>query len=66
MSTENKKNRPDLIAYAVTEGNDKSYFTRIGAAWYNSKGGAKVILDAFPVEGEMLLLPPKEDDSRDG
>lgn len=63
--SQKKNNKPDLIAYVVTENGDKSYFNRIGAAWCNSKGGAKVLLDAFPIDGELLLLPPRESDAQE-
>jgi len=55
--------KPDLIAYVAKEGKDeKSFFTRIGAAWANTKGGFSIRLDALPVNGEIVLLPPKEQD----
>ncbi len=60
MSKERESKKPDLIAYAVSGSGEKSYYHRIGAAWRNSKGGAKVILEAYPVSGELLLLPPRE------
>ena len=60
MSENSKK--PDLIAYAVSEGaDDKNFFTRIGAAWENSKGGFNIKLAATPIDGNLVLLPPKED-----
>lgn len=59
--TETKKH-PDLIAYTVTEGSEKSHFHRIGAAWANSKGGYGLRLHALPVNGEIVLLPPRGDD----
>jgi len=59
MSEETKK-APSLIAYAVTENSGKSHFTRIGAAWPNTKGGFGIRLDALPVAGEIVLLPPQE------
>ncbi len=43
MSKERETNQPDLIAYAVSGSGEKSFYHRIGAAWRNSKGGAKVI-----------------------
>jgi len=53
--------KPELIAYVAKEGKDeKSFFTRIGAAWPNAKGGYNIRLDALPVDGEIVLLPPKE------
>lgn len=61
MTTDNKK-QPDLIAYSVTGSGEKSYFHRIGAAWANSKGGYGIKLHALPVDGEIVLLPPRTDD----
>ncbi len=60
MTEEIKSNKPDLIAYQVTEHGENSYFHRIGVAWSNSKGGCKVRLEALPVNGELLILPPRE------
>lgn len=58
MSTNNSK--PALKAFVVTESNGKSFFHEIGAAWENSKGGYSLRLHALPVNGEIVLLPPKE------
>jgi hypothetical protein len=66
MSTESETKKPDLVAYQVSQSGEKSYFHRIGAAWSNSKGGAKVKLEAFPVNGEILLLPPREREDGQG
>lgn len=66
MTTESPSKKPDLIAYVVTESGEQSYFHRIGVAWRNSKGGAKLKLDAFPVNGELLLLPPRENEAQEG
>lgn len=54
------ENAPALIAYQVQEVKDASYWVRIGAAWKNKKGGYQLKLTAFPVNGELVLLPPKE------
>lgn len=65
----NPSKKPELIAYAVTERpateneEKQSFFNRIGVAFANSKGGYKIILAAVPVNGEILLLPPKDNDS---
>ena len=56
-----KNTQPDLKAFAVTKTGDKSYFTEIGAAWKNTKGGYHIKLNALPVTAEIILLPPKED-----
>lgn len=56
-----KNTQPDLKAFAVTNNGDKSFFTEIGAAWQNTKGGYHIRLNALPVTAEIILLPPKED-----
>ena len=62
MTKTSTTNQPDLIAFTVQESGEKSFFSRIGAAWANSKGGYKIRLSAFPVNGEILLMPPREGD----
>jgi len=58
MSENTKK--PDLIVYSVVEGkDDQSFWTQLGAAWSNSKGGFNIRLNAVPLNGELVLLPPK-------
>jgi hypothetical protein len=37
----------------------KSYFTRIGVV-FAVKDGFKVVLNALPINGTILLLPPKD------
>ena len=47
---------PSYIAYTVREGKDKSYFTRIGAAWPHKDGkGFNIQLDAVPLDGKITL-----------
>ncbi|WP_082117281.1 hypothetical protein [Sedimenticola thiotaurini] len=58
--SEASTNKPSLIAYTVSGSDEKSYFNRVGAAWPNSKGGFQVRLFATPINGEIVLLPPKE------
>ena len=60
MTNETTK-QPALIAYSVRASGEKSFYTRIGAAWANKKGGFGIRLDALPVNGEIVLFPPKED-----
>ncbi|NMQ21295.1 hypothetical protein E4P82_20075 [Candidatus Competibacter phosphatis] len=59
MNKETAK-RPELIAYTVTESGGENRYHRIGAAWQNSKGGYKIRLHALPLDGDILLLPPKD------
>lgn len=60
MTDKPARKAPDLIAYTVRQSEGKSYFTRVGVAWRNRKGGFNVALDAAPTSGEIVLLPPKE------
>jgi hypothetical protein len=49
---------PAFIAYAVTEkGEDKSFWTRIGAAWDHEDGkGLTLQLDLVPLNGGRIVL----------
>lgn len=62
MSDQTTSKRPHYIAYTVTEHGERSYFNRVGVAWRTKKAGVKVVLEAFPVNGEVLLLPPRDDE----
>ena len=59
-----KHEGPALIAYSVTERGEKSFWTRIGAAWQHKDGeGLNLTLDLIPVSGRIVLRPrpPAED-----
>ena len=58
--TQETGRRPELIAYTVTQSGKEDYYHRIGVAWSHRKGGCKIKLHALPVDGEILLLPPKD------
>ena len=49
--------------YAVfTQISDNVPLVRIGAAWKHNKGeGVSVRLDALPVNGTLVLFPPREE-----
>ena len=56
---------PTLYAYSVKERGKgkKAIWTRIGAAWSHAKGqGFNIELEALPVEGKIVLMPPKAAD----
>ena len=59
--SEQKKKSPDLIAYNVTERNEQAFWNRIGAAWKTKSGGYTIKLEALPLNGEIVLHPPKTD-----
>jgi hypothetical protein len=67
MSDEPKKGRkPDFYALQPIQSgkgeNSKTYWNRIGAAWMlEEKEGIRVQLNSLPVDGEFMLLPPKEE-----
>jgi hypothetical protein len=58
--TTNKK--PAYEIFTVREGTKgrKSRFTKIGAAWTAKSGnGLTLFLDALPLDGKLILMPPK-------
>jgi hypothetical protein len=60
---------PAFIAYAVTEkGDDKSFWTRIGAAWDHEDGkGMTLQLDLIPLNGgRVVLRTPSEANEEKG
>ena len=48
---------PALIAYHVTERGEKSFWTRIGAAWdHDDAKGLTIQLDLMPMSGGRIVL----------
>ena len=78
MTTRNRKtNReekaresqpPSLIAYHVSERGEKSYWTRIGAAWdHEDAKGLTVQLELMPANGGRIVLrEPVADEEKEG
>lgn len=59
--------KPELEAFVVTGGEkegEKGFWTKVGAAWANKSGGYNLQLDALPVGGKLVLLPPKEKEEK--
>ena len=55
--------RPDFNAYMIV---GDSIFQKIGAAWNNKDGkGVSIALDAFPVDGKLVLREPKTEAKKD-
>ena len=47
---------PTHVAYKVRDGNDDSFWTRIGAAWPHKDGkGFNIQLDSVPLDGRITL-----------
>jgi hypothetical protein len=69
MSDEQKKGRkPDFHALQpITSGkgdNEKTYWNRVGAGWMlEEKEGVRVKLNSVPVDGEFVLMRPKEENA---
>ncbi|WP_288132425.1 hypothetical protein [Accumulibacter sp.] len=58
--------RPAFTAYTVTGDGSKAYWTRIGSAWLqNHSEGYNLDLQALPVNGRIILVPPKADEASD-
>lgn len=55
--------KPDYHVFVSRKGSDeKNYYTRVGAAWAVSNDGISIKLDALPVDGSLILFPPKPED----
>lgn len=64
-SSKRESKAPAFIAYHVAEkSEDKSFWTRIGAAWDHSDGkGYTLQLDLLPVSaGRIVLRTPNEEE----
>lgn len=69
MTKKSETKAPALVAWHVreTKNGSKAYWTRIGAAWPHQNGdGFTVQLDLTPLDGKIVLLPPKADDTAEG
>jgi len=70
MSDQDQSNKPSHIAYQVSERDDgKAYFNRVGSAFKHKDGqGFNVVLDATPVNGQVVLRSPQDrlDTKRNG
>ena len=52
---------PTHIAYQVREGQQKGYWTRIGAAWaHKDRKGFNIQLDGIPLDGRISLRTASE------
>ena len=54
--------RPDYRVLVSREVGGKTFYTEVGAAWRVSNGGISIKLHALPVDGSLVLFPPKEDE----
>jgi hypothetical protein len=55
-------NAPTHFAYQAKEGSQKSYWTRIGAAWAHKDGkGFSIQLESIPLDGKVTIRAAMED-----
>ena len=54
--------RPDYEVFVSQKNGDDNFYTRVGAAWNVAKDGISIKLTALPVDGSLVLFPPKERD----
>lgn len=61
--------KPELRAYTVNQygkgADGTTRWTEIGAAWRTQNGNLRIQLEAVPVNGQIILLPPKGDEKDD-
>jgi hypothetical protein len=54
--------RPDYEVFISQKGkDDKNFYTRVGAAWNVASDGISIKLTALPLDGSLVLFPPKSD-----
>ncbi len=54
--------RPDYEVFISQKGkDDKNFYTKVGAAWNVSKDGISIKLNALPLDGSLVLFPPKDE-----
>ncbi|MDQ2642654.1 MAG: hypothetical protein M3020_02475 [Myxococcota bacterium] len=58
----NSKNNETKAVFALTERDEKTYWTRIGAAFANKDGSITLQLDALPVSGRLQV---RDDEPRE-
>lgn len=57
-------NKPDFGVFVSEKGRDnKAFYTRVGSAWHVSNDGISVKLQALPIDGALVLFPPRDDPS---
>lgn len=59
-----KGKKPDFRVFTSRESDGKNFYTEIGAAWAVKDGGISIKLQALPLDGSLVLFPPREDDEK--
>ena len=60
---DHSKKHPAFIAHTVRDtGDGKSFWNRVGVVWANKNGKGYVLqLEAVPLDGRVVLMPPSND-----
>ncbi|WP_066516956.1 hypothetical protein [Sphingobium cloacae] len=68
MTKKSETKAPTLIAWHVREAKGgKAFWTRVGAAWqHQNSDGHTLQLDLYPLDGRIVLLPPKAGEVAEG
>ncbi len=62
MAKDTDTNAPDFIAWHVTEREDKSFWNKVGAAWFHrDQKGLNIQLEVVPINGKIVMREPKTD-----
>lgn len=63
---ERSKPTETKTVYAITQKGDKSYWTKVGAAFFTNRDGSiNIELDALPVSGKMQIRADEDREERD-
>jgi len=66
MKKNGKKERKEVVeqyrVFTVQEGDEQSYWTRIGTAFKYDTGNIVVLLNALPLNGKLTLLPAEAEE----
>ena len=54
--------KPDYKVLVSREGQDKTFYTEVGAAWKVANEGISIQLHALPTDGKLVLFPREEKD----
>lgn len=58
----NEPKAPDFLAWHVANKGDKSYWTKVGAAWFHrDRKGLSLQLEVVPINGRIVLRTPLDD-----
>jgi hypothetical protein len=53
--------KPNYKVFVSREVNGKTFYTEVGAAWNVTGDGISIKLVALPLDGSLVLFPPKEE-----